>query len=871
MENYLERIEQAMGMSRRSFVKASTAAVASLAAVGLVGCSNKVEPSGEDADVEAMSVVGSDGRDVITGEWITAACWHNCGGRCVNKALVRDGVVVRQKTDDSSEDSLEEPQQRSCSRGHSQRNQVFAADRLKYPMKRKNWSPDDPHGELRGKDEWERISWDEAFKYVGDELKKAVDAYGPNSILMLGGAITGRVINELGGATSITDTSSFGVYSTDLTMLGMDGNDYRVANDRFDMENADYIVFQGANPYWSGHGLVNYRFMQMKKNGSTFVVIGPDSNVTCQALDARWIPVRSGTDMAFLLGVAYEMLKLDEEKGGIVDWDFLHTYAVGFDDESMPEGATGENLKGYLLGSYDNTPKTAEWASEICGTPVEDIRWYAEILGKENAVTMLHGYAPARCTGAEDMPQMFMSLAAMGGHIGKPGHCCGSTTEYAHGNGGPMLVNPGDGGLPVQDTVTVDDAIPAPVAWQSILDKKYIYNGVRYAFMAPAEERNIDIHVIFNEASGGMQTTPDLMKAIEVMRSVDFVFTNAQFLKTQAKYSDIVLPCTTEWETPGGFAGSGDREYIYVYRQVVEPLYEAKTDQEIGRGIAEAMGLDADSIYPLSEKQQFMNKLLGSTIVQPDGKTTPLLTVTQDDLSAWECEGAPQEGAIGLNEFLEKGFYHVARSKDDKYGYIAYKDFIDDPTANPLPSESGKFEIYCQAKADSINNAGFSSSFKPYPTYQVPVLGAGSAVSGEYPFLCTNPHYYRTAHSSMDNVMWLCEAWTRPVFLNASDAEAKGVVDGDTVRVFNQFGSVLRQATLLETLMPGQVALPHGAWIDLDENEENDLAGADNVLCGTVGDGMTVSGYNNYNVDFEKYDGEPIVPDYERPQRIVEL
>lgn len=111
----------------------------------------------------------------------------------------------------------------------------------------------------------------------------------------------------------------------------------------------------------------------------------------------------------------------------------------------------------------------------------------------------------------------------------------------------------------------------------------------------------------------------------------------------------------------------------------------------------------------------------------------------------------------------------------------------------------------------------------------------------------------------------------RPVFLNRTDAEAKGIADGDTVRVFNQFGSVLRQATLLETLMPGQVGLTHGGWIDLDEDEVNDLGGADNVLCGTVGSGMCVSGYNNYNVDYEKFDGKALVPDCERPQRIIEL
>lgn len=73
-----------------------------------------------------------------------AACWHNCGGRCLNKVLVQDGVVVRQKTDDTHEDSPDYPQQRGCLRGRSQRKQVFAEDRIKYPLKRAGWSLDAP-------------------------------------------------------------------------------------------------------------------------------------------------------------------------------------------------------------------------------------------------------------------------------------------------------------------------------------------------------------------------------------------------------------------------------------------------------------------------------------------------------------------------------------------------------------------------------------------------------------------------------------------------------------------------------------------------------------------------------------------------------
>lgn len=145
-------------LTRRSFIKATTAATALAAASSLTACApatSDLAATGEDAEV-AHPV----GRDIVSGEWKTAACWHNCGGRCLNKVLVQDGVVVRQKTDDTHEDSPDYPQQRGCLRGRSQRKQVFAEDRIKYPLKRAGWSLDAPNGELRGKDEWERVSWD---------------------------------------------------------------------------------------------------------------------------------------------------------------------------------------------------------------------------------------------------------------------------------------------------------------------------------------------------------------------------------------------------------------------------------------------------------------------------------------------------------------------------------------------------------------------------------------------------------------------------------------------------------------------------------------------------------------------------------------
>ncbi len=117
-----------------------------------------------------------------TGTWKPAACWHNCGGRCLNKALVVGGVVERQKTDDTHADSPDNPQQRGCLRGRSQRKQVFGLDRIRYPMKRKNWAPGGGDKSLRGRDQWVRISWDEALDIVASETQRIKEKYGNESI-----------------------------------------------------------------------------------------------------------------------------------------------------------------------------------------------------------------------------------------------------------------------------------------------------------------------------------------------------------------------------------------------------------------------------------------------------------------------------------------------------------------------------------------------------------------------------------------------------------------------------------------------------------------------------------------------------------------
>lgn len=139
--------------------------------------------------------------------------------------LVKDGRVVRSKTDDTHPDSWEHPQSRSCALGHAMHQQIYGEDRLKYPMKRKHWEPHTGGDKsLRGRDEWVRISWDEAISIIADELKHARETYGDRSIFF-NNMINlenywGGVLAATGGYVDCSGTQSTGTFGLNTSMLG---------------------------------------------------------------------------------------------------------------------------------------------------------------------------------------------------------------------------------------------------------------------------------------------------------------------------------------------------------------------------------------------------------------------------------------------------------------------------------------------------------------------------------------------------------------------------------------------------------------------------------------------------------------------------
>lgn len=236
-----------------------------------------------------------------------------------------------------------------------------------------------------------------------------------------------------------------------------------------------------------------------------------------------------------------------------------------------------------------------------------------------------------------------------------------------------------------------------------------------------------------------------------------------------------------------------------------------------------------------------------------------------------------------FQEFLELGSFVVPRPQDDPRDSYFYADYLADPVANPLPSESGKFELYSQQKADHLNMSGLNPDpIKPYANYIVPVNGYEASfanwenkVKGDYPLQMYTPHYLRRGHTCYDNLAWTQEAFRNPVFMNASDAEERGIEAGDTVVISSPYGRCLRHAQPLQSMMPGTVAVPHGVHSVLDETDPDniiDRGGSEQILYGPVSSNYytVVNNYNTNLVEVALYDGDPIPEDYGRGPFLIE-
>lgn len=829
-----------------------------------------------------------------SGHWVTHACFLNCGGRCVNRSFVKDGKVLYQKTDDLHEDSPDYPQQRGCARGRALRQMIFGADRLKFPLKRKHWKPGGGDKSLRGKDEWERISWEEALDIVALETTRIKNKYGNRAILATGfeqrgvipGMYFGEALNAYGGCTTTWGQASQGAMPVVANMMKGKWNGGRLdTSDRFEIRNSKLIVLWAVNSAWSAQGNISYHYLQAKEAGARIIVVDTWYSPTCQALADQWIPVRPGTDTALLLSIAYCMIEQN-----IQNQEFLDQYCIGFDEMHMPEGADPkDNFKDYILGTYDKVPKTPEWASEICGTSVAAIRKLAVEMATVKPMSMKSSFAPARTYEGGRFAQAFYTVGWMTGNVGVSGSEVSVGTSAGNSIfGGPPLVFPGDKGLKLPDNPVCTlprgggmlgagkfesgkfYGIAMSEVWSAVV------NGEHTHFLDG--KRPIDIQMIWKIGCGGrMNQNPDFNMAVKAFQKVEFVVTSDLQMTPDCQYSDIILPASSFWERFGSVLIQTNRELLIYSSKVTEPLFECRHDSWIQAELCKRWGLDPKLAQPLSDEQIAFNELSGAKVIREDGSGyETLISFTEEDIKEMGVVGTAQNGRIPWSEFRKTGVYQVKRYPNDPFGYVEFSDYVKNPKKYPLKTKSGKLEIYSSELVKRYEEFGLTR-IDPVAKYNPPVEGYedtyddfNKKIKGKYPFQMVSIHHLRRAHQAFDNVKVLRELFPGEALMNEDDGKRICLKHGDTVLISSKHGKILRRIGLTSLVMPGVILVGQGSWTKYGAKQV-DIGGNTNSLTGSHLCGEGQSAWNTVNVNVEKWMEDELEPDYLWPMVLPKM
>ncbi len=687
---------------------------------------------------------------------------------------------------------------------------VYSPTRIKYPMVRRAFLEKGPGAETgtRGADDFVRVGWDEALDLVAAEIRRTSEEHGPTGIFAgsYGWKSPGKLHNcqslmrRMFNVSGIGYVNSSGDYSTGASQIVMPHVVGRLEVYEQQtawpvvVENTDLLVFWGADPVVTNqigwlipdHGGFE-GLKAFRETGKPVLFIDPVRTESCDFFGeaAEWIAPRPQTDVAIMLAIAHT---LHEE--GLSDQDFLDEYTYGF-DRFLP----------YLLGESDGTPKNAEWAAEISGLDPETIRGLARRFA--GGRTMLaSGWSLQRQHLGEQRHWMLVTLAAMLGQIGLPGGGFGLSYHYSNGGSpaadGPVLPGITDGGKAVEGAAWLTQSGAASIPVARVVDMlenpgaPFDFNGKRETYPHP--------RMTYWTGGNPFAHHQDRNRMVKAWQRLDTVVVQDFQWTATARHADIVLPATTSYERNdleqyGDYSLKG----IIAMKKIVEPMYEARDDFSIFAALADRFGA-RDAFTEGKSEMDWLRAFYKSAEEQADARGIDMPSFA----AFWE------EGSV-MFPVSERG-----------RAFVRYADFRDDPLLEPLGTPTGLIEIYSR----NIEKMGYEDC-PPHPTWMEPLERIGRP-DAPFPLHVATSHPARRLHSQLCGTALrktYAVAGREPCLIHPDDAAARGIADGDVVRVFNDRGQMLAGAVVTDRIRPGVIRVNEGGWYDPVE------PGADGTLC----------------------------------------
>ena len=781
-------------LGRREFLAGSAAALGIVAATGL-GCS----PS-ENLEEGGDEVLTPPEEQVYQG-----LCRGNCGGGCRMNVHVRDGKVV--KTSPIKEENPMD--ELICPRGLSHAQRIYAPERLQYPMRRVEGTP-------RGGGEWERLTWDEAVAYIAEKWQGYIAEFGSTSIGYSFGAGTyannyyvyQRLFNLIGG-TKYAQEYDMCALNYGWRIFGM--SMYLIGNPKQDEANAKTIFIWASNATIGSMPRWKY-IREAMKNGARVIDIDP-IYTDAAAKSTKWVPIKQGTDGALAmamckhiidngmaddafmtkLSVAPFLVREDngkflrlidlgiegEAESGASDSNAAWGGGMGGEAASSPVVVMGADgnwgdvatvAEPVIRGSFEVegikvstayelfVERIAEWttekASEVTGIPAETIVEVAEAYC--DGPTTLHlGFGNDHWGNAGSITHAQFMLPIVTGQMGKPG------AGVQGSNGGATTGFAGENWMTIYHPETIY-TLPALLLDLPDIMEQQSYSGV------PISPKSM-----FFYACNPLASHCDRNAIKGALDKFDLIITADTVMNDTTNYSDVVLPVPHwyEYET----YRTCPSEYVDFQDKCIEPQFECKPDVEIACLIGKAMGYAA---------MDFDNDTFHSEFL--DTETS---------------------AAYGIS---------WAALKEQKHMFFGVENYLYGNEYIPFVTTSGRAEFYLEDVAPGFDaTEPLDTRLLALPFYEEPIEAYESnPLREKYPITIMTHRVKFKVHTAFAKCPWFIELQPEPtVQMNPEDAAARGIADGDYVRLYNDRGEVVMRAWLDAGMRPGVTWTEH-TWLE---------------------------------------------------------
>lgn len=708
--------------------------------------------------------------------------------------------------------------------------------RVERPAVRKSWLEDGPGSapELRGREPFVEVSWDQALDIVAGELKRVKTDYGNQAIFggSYGWGSAGRFhqpstqayrfLRQFGGYTDAKGTYSSAAAEAIIPhIIGLSYHQAVGQQTSWSMiaEHTELFVSFGslrlnnAQVTYGGSGPHHTREWLEKCGHVQFVNIGPLADDEADFVNSRWQPIRPGTDVALMAGLINTLIN-----EGLADETFLDRYCHGW-----------KQLRAYLLGDADGQAKDSRWAEQITGISEEAITNLArEMASKRTTISL--SLSVQRADHGEQPYWMAIALAAALGQIGLPGG--GFAVGFgANGNTGAGQTRKRIPGMPVPMLSAEMPVIPVSRVAELFESPGTIHHFNGHAFPLP------QIKLVYWVGGNPFHHHQDLNRLVEAWKLPETIVVHEPFWNPMSKRADIVLPATTPLERDD----LGGAETILVAMgAAIPPQAEARDDYDIFTGLAERLDL-AEQYTEGRTSHQWLEHLYENFRKAND--------------YAPDYEQFRADGMVGHSDMYPMG----------ASAQVFLRDFRADPDKNPLPTPSGKIQLFSE-----VIEAFSYDDCPPHPSWLEPYERLGTSAAERFPLHLVSNQPRTKLHSQYDHAEISRDtkvADREPVRLHPDDAAKRGIADGDIVRLFNDRGACLAGAVLSDKLMPGVIQLATGAWYDPDENGMC-KHGNPNVLTRDKGTSKLAQGSSAHTclVQVERFEGDPPpVTAYDRP------